>query len=350
MTPSEFAEKIRSKYPGAYDKVDDETLARKVVEKYPQYADKVQFSSAKEEKSALGKAWEMLGAPERLSSQGLNQIADAIPAAEPTGNMVRDIALNTPKIAAQTLAETAPSFVSPAAILTAGAGQAVGAAARPLASVGKTVARQLEEVSGIAPKAEGALVAQFKDPKTITASKNAAAKLYEAAKAELEKSANIFSGMYKPEEIIDTAKAYIAKGGTLEPSEALVYRKAIDKLAKSGRYVKDELFALRKEADAMAKASKNIAEADPTFVKGMYGEAMRNFFPQNKLGGASPFKALLAASMPTPLAPITGGLFSPAVQGLGAGALGLGYRAATNPLVATGAGALLGFGTKKRNK
>lgn len=346
MTPSEFAAKIRSKYPGAYDKVDDETLARKVVEKYPQYADKVQFSATKEEKSALGKAWEMLGAPERLSSQGLNQIANAIPGAEPTGNMARDIALNTPKIAAETLAQTAPSFVSPAAILTAGAGQAIGAASKPLATVGKGVARQLEEMSGIAPRAEGALAAQFKDPTTFLAKKDAAAKLYEAAKAQLEKGANLFSGMYKPEEIIDAAKTYIAKGGVLEPSEALIYRKAIDKLAKSGRYIKDELISLRKEADAMAKASDDIAKADPAFVKGMRGEALRNVFPQNKLGGASPFKILVGQGMQALSAP----LLSPMIQAGGATALGLGYRAATNPLLATGAGALLGFGIKKQRK
>lgn len=45
MNPQEFSATIRKKYPGSYDHVDDDTLARKIVEKYPVYASKVEFAS-----------------------------------------------------------------------------------------------------------------------------------------------------------------------------------------------------------------------------------------------------------------------------------------------------------------
>lgn len=44
MNPTEFAQKIRAKYPGSYDNIPDEELARKVVQKYPTYASSVNFS------------------------------------------------------------------------------------------------------------------------------------------------------------------------------------------------------------------------------------------------------------------------------------------------------------------
>lgn len=47
MNSSEFADKIRSKYPGAYDDMDDNTLTQKVLAKYPQYQDMVDESPSK---------------------------------------------------------------------------------------------------------------------------------------------------------------------------------------------------------------------------------------------------------------------------------------------------------------
>lgn len=44
MSPQEFAQSIKKKYP-QYAEVDDMTLAQKMVEKYPQYASKVKFDS-----------------------------------------------------------------------------------------------------------------------------------------------------------------------------------------------------------------------------------------------------------------------------------------------------------------
>lgn len=39
MDYREFAGKIKSKYPGSYDDMDDMDLARKMVAKYPEYSD-----------------------------------------------------------------------------------------------------------------------------------------------------------------------------------------------------------------------------------------------------------------------------------------------------------------------
>jgi hypothetical protein len=46
MTPQEFANKIRQKYPGAYDSVPDEELTNKVIAKYPQYKSQVNVAPA----------------------------------------------------------------------------------------------------------------------------------------------------------------------------------------------------------------------------------------------------------------------------------------------------------------
>lgn len=49
MNYIDFAQKVRDKYPGAYDSVDDRTLAEKVVEKYPEYESQVEFDAPKSE-------------------------------------------------------------------------------------------------------------------------------------------------------------------------------------------------------------------------------------------------------------------------------------------------------------
>jgi hypothetical protein len=350
MNQSEFASKIRAKYPGAYNHVDDETLARKVIEKYPVYADKVQFinkSDQREDKGMLEWAWGGLSIPEKVSREGLNKLADLVPAVEPTGSTLRDVALNSPKVVAETMAEVAPSFISRGSILTAGAGQLISKGSKALAPIAKGGARQLEEMSGIAPKGEGALSTVFNDPSLyLTKGKKAASALYDSAKNEMPKGTSLFEGMYKPEEILDSAKQYISKGGTLEPAEGFVLRKAIDKLLKSGRYIKDSLIADREIADSIAKQSPAIAKADPMFKRALQSEAITNIFPQNKLGGASPFKVLVGRGLSLLAAP----LLSPAVQGVGAAGLGLAYRGATNPAIARTLGAGASLGLRRLNK
>lgn len=69
MTPQEFAAKIRTKYPGAYDNVPDDVLAKKVVEKYPVYGSQVNFSTPKTTTAERAK---------EIYNQTGNQIVDTI--------------------------------------------------------------------------------------------------------------------------------------------------------------------------------------------------------------------------------------------------------------------------------
>lgn len=310
----------------------------------------VSSSSAKAETKS-GFLRTALNFPEEKAREGLTTIAQAIPSGEPTGNLPLDVLRGTPRIAAETLAETAPGFVSPEAIVTGGALRAGKLAAPLIKSGGKLAARGLEALSGLEHKTPGVLTEAAKDSTLLFGKESKTAKqFYEAAKAEAGEF-NIFKGMFKPDEIVETAKKYIANGGILEPSEALMYRKAIDKLFKSGKVVKDELIAMRAEADAIAKQSENIRKADPLFARGLRVEALRNFLPQNKLGGSSAFKTGIGAV----LGPL-GATLSPLVQGIGATATGVGARLASRiagPTTRTafGSGSLiggLGFGRRRQ--
>jgi hypothetical protein len=54
ITPQEFSQKVKSKYP-EYKDVDDIVLAKKMVEKYPEYANQVSFEVKK--KRQFGIKW-----------------------------------------------------------------------------------------------------------------------------------------------------------------------------------------------------------------------------------------------------------------------------------------------------
>lgn len=51
LTPQQFAQKVKAKYP-QYKDVDDVTLAKKMVEKYPEYAGQVNFNNVKKKESS----------------------------------------------------------------------------------------------------------------------------------------------------------------------------------------------------------------------------------------------------------------------------------------------------------
>ncbi len=282
-----------------------------------------------------GKAWDMLQVPSQMAGRGLNAMAGAVPEPEPTGNLPMDILKGTPKIAANTLAQAAPGFVSRASMLTAGASNVLQAL-RPVGSVvGKAVAGEAENLTNAVP---GSLGRAWNDPTLIFAKgKSAASGLYNAGKAELEQGANLFKDMYKPDEIIDTAKAYLDKGGKLEPAEALIYRKALDIVGRSRNVVKDGLVNMRGVADDAVKESDNLSAADATFKRGLDAESLRRLVPQNKYGGSSAFKMALMGALGRILGPAGAGLLSPAVHGAVATAGGIAERVATNPQAAVAA-------------
>lgn len=331
-----------------------------------------------EKKSLAKKAWDALAVPEQKSHEGLRMIADAVPQPEPQGKpgvtetalrmlypgvtqniqpgVIQDVVQGAPRIAADTMAEAAPGFISRGSLVTGGAAKAAGMFA-PLAKlVIRGAGRQAEELSGIAPKAEGALEAAFKDPTLIFAKgKKAAGEFYEAAKddlnaakdtfravgtgphgeVEMGKTSDILARQYNPEIILAKAEAFTKNGGKLEPAEALKVRKAIDALIKKRGNVPDELLKMREEYDAIAKSSKDLSTADALHQRGVQAEALRNIFPQNKYGGGSAFKLMLMDLMHK-----TGDVgkalsltLSPIAQGTAATGAGILTRQALSPLV-----------------
>lgn len=292
-------------------------------------------SQPSELKGLASRAWDALEVPSQMSSEGLTKLASYVPKPEPTGNIPMDVIKGTPRIAADTLAEAAPGFISRGALLTGAASKALPLAGKALAPVGRWGAGVLEDWAGIKP---GAVTAAAKDPTLIFAKgKAAAGPSYNAAKAELE-GASLFKDMYKPEEIIDTAKAYLAKGGKLEPAEALTYRKALDVAGRSRNVVKDGLVDMRSNADAMAKESENISEGDRVFKRGVQAESLRGLFPRNVGGRASPFKVaeggFLAKTLGLP-GVVAAGAMSPLAIGSAATIGGITSRLASNPELAT---------------
>lgn len=308
------------------------------------------------QRSSVGKAWDALAVPEQKSREGLEMLASYVPNPTPTGNLPMDVLRGAPKIAADTLAEAAPGFISRGALVTAGAARAAGEVA-PLAKlILRGAGNQAEELSGIAPKAAGSLEAAYKDPTLIfSKGKKAAGQFYEAAKDDLkaagdtfratsvspggevtmEKTADIFSGLYEPKEILAKAVQFVQQGGKLEPAEALKARKAVDVLLRSKSAVPDELYRMRGEFDAMAKTGSSVGRGDEIYKRGVQAQALRNVFPQNKYGGASAFKlgimtALENMGLPGKAAMLA---ISPVAQGVAATGAGILARQAFGPVV-----------------
>lgn len=355
MDYKEFSSKIKAKHPGAYDDLSDEDLAKKMIAKFPEYSD-VTFDSASPQKGLLQRGWDALAVPEQKSREGLQMLAGMVPKPEPTGNLPLDIIKGTPRIAADTMAEAAPGFVSRLSLLTAGGAKVAGEMAPLAKTVLRSIGTQGEELSGIAPKAAGALEGAYKDPTLIfSKGKKAAGQFYEAAKDEanaakdtykatsmngggvvnMEKAPSVLANLYKPEQILDTANEFVKGGGKLDPAEALKVRKALDILLKSKQAVPDELYRMREEYDALAKASDNISSGDAAYQRGMKADALRNAFPQNKYGGASAFKLGIMTALENMGLPGKAALLaiSPAAQGMAATGAGVMARQVLAPVV-----------------
>lgn len=278
----------------------------------------------------IGKAWDMLGRAQPTAGAILDTVASQVPGREPTGNKFLDVAANIPKVAAETLAQTIPPSYSRTNLGLMAGSAALEGVAPALKVVREGLGNQADSVTGAA---KGAMNAAWEDPTLIVAKgKKAAGPLYEAAKAEMP-GASMFEGMTDAKDVVKTGQDYIAKGGVLEPAEALTYRKALDVLGRSPRVMKDALIPMRETADAMAKASPNIAKADPLYQRGLQAESLRNLMPQNKYGGASAFKMGIITALEHMgiTGKMLGALISPAVAGTAATVGGIASRTAQNP-------------------
>lgn len=276
-----------------------------------------QTKYGEEGKSLLGKAWDAMAIPEKLSREGLGKIASAVPGMEPTGNMALDIAANTPKILAESVAEAAPRFISRGSILTAGALKGVKLAAPLIKGAGSQIAKGAESISGLEYKTPGVLTAAAKDPSLLFGKgRKAAGELYTSA-IDKTNVRPIFGQAMTHKELLDEA-VKSARLGTLTPEEALIARKTLDEAKRSMPTF--SYHEMRKVFDAVAKTISK--EADAAFSKAVKSEALRNILPTNKLGGTSIMKSALGSI--AGLVPLAA--MSPLAQGTVATGAGLAAR------------------------
>lgn len=310
-------------------------------------------------KGLAGKAWDALAVPGQMSERGMKSIADMIPQPEPKGNMAMDLLKGTPSILAKSALQVPPKFIDRASLLAEAAGPAMRLGGAAAAKVGPGLGRQLEELSGAA---KGSLGAAWNDAKTMfRPGKKAAGALYEDAKMvdrtgavgksaagyfdakgvynelptkELEKLKETMNKTLSHKEFIDAADR-LADHGALEPHEALEARKSVDKLLKTKGAPIGNLFKLRAKLGALAQTDERIAQADRMYQQGVNAESLRNVFPQNKYGGASPWKimmgTLIGRNNPLGVA-MDATAFSPMAQGAASTAGGLAARKVLGPL------------------
>lgn len=285
--------------------------------------------------------YEALTVPEDLSKQGLGQITNAgvnlqnslasktgLPlGTEPTGNLPADIMRNIPRIAGETLTETAPGFISRGSILTAGVLKGIQAAA-PLGKLAlRGLAGSAESITNSPP---GMLEAAYNDSSLLLGKgKKAVQSTYEAAKGGEKVSEELSSIPGKMDFVQSAGK--LADEGKLNPTEALAARKELDAIKRT--VTKEFYQTTRDKLDKIAKTAFEGADAE--YKRAIYSEGLRKLAPQNKYGGASPFRLAMAEglrSLGVPTAPIAA-IFSPAVAGTAATGTGIAARNVISPAV-----------------
>lgn len=322
-------------------------------------------TSVEPPQSMIGKGWQALGEPARLAGQGLNQMGDIAgqaltPNPEVTGNLPRDIAMNSHKIMNESmmgaLAKVAPGFVSPEAGLGAIAGPALGAIGRGARTLAKPLGRHLgEQAEGWAGMVPGSLREAFNNSGAMFAKgKKAASPHYEEGKMFAEgmrpsPTSGVFDkgGVFRAKASGDVAQIEelreIAKGatdhrtlfdaslkldklGALEPDMALEARKAMFKIKNT--IPKTKFIETLNRFGKIISSNPSMAEGDRLFKKGLMAESLRQVFPKNKHGTTSAFKT--AMSM---FAGIPGLASSPVALGAGSTAMGLAGRKVISPLI-----------------
>lgn len=297
------------------------------------------------EKGLIRKGWDALAIPEQMSRKGLGMMADMVPTGEMSGNMVADIARGTPKVIAETFAEAAPSFISRGSIVTGGMLKGAKMAAPLVKAAGRQIAKGAEAISGLEYKTPGILTQAANDSSLIFApgTKKAAEKFSEIMdKSKIRPS---FGRATNPGDIIQEAMK-AADEGSLTPQEAVIARQTLDSIKKTV-----PRFAFNNMRDVFDSVAKTISkEADAAFSRGVKADALRNLFPQNKLGGTSIAKSALGSI--AGVGPLVA--MSPMAQGVVATLLGLARSPAgafvSNPIGAgTTIGALAELARRKTN-
>src|SRR5271157_4158969 len=85
LSASDFAAKVRAKYPGAYDHLSDIQLVGKIVEKHPEYKDKIaSYAPTQFEKDRPGTGANLTGAGTALWEQAKSLPESALKMLDPT--------------------------------------------------------------------------------------------------------------------------------------------------------------------------------------------------------------------------------------------------------------------------
>lgn len=287
-------------------------------------------------KGFLGKASDLLDKPEQLAREGLGVIAGAVPSfdltkapdakSEFTRNLIQAGKLvgNVPKLAAETLAETAPEFISKEAILTGGALKGAKAAAPAIKAVGRAIGSGAERLSGLSNRAQGVLAETTANPRLLfKPGIEKARKAFETAKEGLAIRPELAS--IKSISSFVTKAVDLAKQGLINPLEALEARKALGAIKNR---VSPVFFRQAREAlDTVAKTK--FSGPDKAFQEAVKADALRRFFPVGKLGDISQVRTIGGAAL--------GGLkgvagLSPIVQGTTASGIGA-ARIAARPFI-----------------
>lgn len=294
----------------------------------------------------LGQAWQDLKIPEEKSREGLKMITDTgvkaqnwlanktgLPiGTEPTGNVARDLAANTPRILGETLTKVAPGFVSRGAIVTAGLLRGGGKVAGLLKPAANAVAQAGEDLSGLSNvpvKTPGLLREAYQDPGLFLApGAQEAGSLYGNTTNNIRAQLKYTSG---PLDFVEKAMEY-ANNGSLTTDEALAARQELDgiKNSVSGAFYRNARGVL----DYIAK--QDYSGADEAYVRGLKADALRSFSGINKNGSPS-----VARSLITMLNPKTAIAYTPAVQAAiasGAGLAAKGGAAMTQEMPSVAAG------------
>ena len=312
-------------------------------------------ASPEGEKGLIRKGWDALAIPEKKSREGLRMLADFVPNPEPTGQegfiskavraaipltdiipqgTMGDLARGTPRIMADTFAEAAPPFVSRGSIVTTGVLGGAKMAAPLVKAAGRQIAKGAEAISGLEYKTPGILTQAANDSSLIFApgTKKAGEKFAEIMdKSKIRPS---FGRATNPGEIIQEAMK-AADDGSLTPQEAVIARQTLDSIKKTV-----PRFAFNNMRDVFDSVAKTISkEADAAFSRGVKADALRNLFPQNKLGGTSIAKSALGSI--AGVGPLVA--MSPMAQGVVATLMGL-ARGPAGALISSpiGAGTTIG--------
>lgn len=150
MNSKEFAAKVRAKYPGSYDSLDDATLTQKVIDKYPQYKDVVTMDEGPGaiKSAALGV---MSGIPfAETAASGVMSIGDkTYEQSHKELEDLKDKAWENHPVAyggGKTAGMVGTAFVAPEALGEVGIGNTIGQAAIQGAGYGVDASKNLSDI------------------------------------------------------------------------------------------------------------------------------------------------------------------------------------------------------------